>query len=217
MSKPIRVLIVDDHPIVRDGLRRTIDDDPGFNVVAEAGDGQTALTRIAELQPDITILDIEMPLLSGLDVARQVAARNLSTKLIFLTLHKDEDFFREAIELGGKGYLLKESAMEEILAGLRAVSAGELYLSTGIPAATAGHRTMQRVAPSARLTSILTSTERQILQRIAEGKSSKEIGAELYIHYRTVENHRTNMCRKFGVEGANALLRFALQHRESLY
>ncbi len=216
MAKQINILIADDHPIVRKGVRQSIEEDPDLKVVAEASDGEQALALAQELKPDIAVLDIEMPKLDGLAVARKIMESCLETKIIFLTLHKDEDLFRTAMEVGGKGYLLKDSAAQEIIEGVRAICAGRLYVSSSIATTMLWRRETARTSPVDNLITLLTPTERLVLKLIVEGKSSKEIGLELSIHYRTVENHRTNICRKFGVEGANALLRFALQHKASL-
>jgi DNA-binding NarL/FixJ family response regulator len=217
VSDRIRVLIADDHPIVRKGLRTMIEEDEGLDVVGEAGDGHTALALIRKLLPQIAVLDIDMPGLDGFDVMREMQKLNLKTSVIFLTLHAEEDMFRAALEMGGRGYLLKDSAMQEIAVGVRAVAAGQLYLSSAVTA-----RLLQKperpapASPTNGVTGDLTPTECRILHLIAAGRSSKEIGAELSIHYRTVENHRTNICRKLNIDGANALLRFALQNKASL-
>lgn len=213
MADEIRILLADDHPIVRKGLRIALEEEAGMQVVAEAADGEAALTLTRELLPSVAVLDLDMPKLDGFGVAREIVRQGLPTKPIFLTLHTDEDLFRAALELGIRGYILKDSAMGEIVAGVRTVASGQPYLSSAMmvrlfqPGGAAGH------APLNRLVDRLTPTENQILQLIANGRSSKEISAVLSIHYRTVENHRTNICRKLGLEGANALIRFALQNR----
>lgn len=216
MDEEIRILVVDDHPIVRKGLRLSIEEDPGLKIVGEAADGQAALDLIRKLRPQIAVLDIDMPKLDGLAVAREMARQKLDTKIIFLTFHADEDLFRSAMELGSRGYILKDSASQEIVAGVRAVASGRPYISSAITEKLLH----PKKAPAAQdgITANLTPTERRIMRLIADGKTSKEIGAELSIHYRTVENHRTNICRKLNLEGegANALLRFALQHKSSL-
>jgi DNA-binding NarL/FixJ family response regulator len=212
----IRVLIADDHPIVRKGLRATLEEDEGLAVVAEAGDGETALALLQKMLPEVAVLDIDMPRLDGFAVAREIQRLKLKTSVIFLTLHCEEDLFRAAIEIGGRGYLLKDSAMLEIAVGVRAVAAGQLYLSSALTPYLVQRPAPAAAAPRSTLTSRLTPTESRILQLIAEGKSSKDIGAEISIHYRTVENHRTNICRKLSIDGANALLRFALQNKACL-
>ena len=216
MTKEIRVVVADDHPVVRKGLCAMIEEEEDLRVVGDAGDGQSALTLISRLRPHVAVLDIDMPKLDGFGVLREMQKLHLAIGVIFLTLHAEEDIFRAALEMGGRGYLLKDSAMQEISVGIRAVAAGQVYLSS----AMAGHllRKPQPARPEAKssITANLTPAERRILQLIAQGKSSKEIGADVSIHYRTVENHRTNICRKLDLEGANALLRFALQHKSEL-
>jgi DNA-binding NarL/FixJ family response regulator len=213
VEKEVRVLVADDHAIVRKGLRAAIEEDPSMQVVGEAGDGKAALAMISQLLPDIVVLDIDMPKLDGLGVARELRNKGLETSILFLTLHTDEDLFRAAIELGCRGYLLKDSATQEIVTSLRAVIAGQMFISSALAAKLVRSNTPPAVNFKGDPSAHLTPAERNILRLIAEGKSSKEIGEELSIHYRTVENHRTNICRKLGIEGANALLRFALQNK----
>jgi DNA-binding NarL/FixJ family response regulator len=217
-EEPIRILIADDHPMLRKGLRLTIEEDPGLKVVGEAADGETALTLLKKLRPDVAVLDIEMPKLDGLAVAREAIRQGLTVKTIFLTLHMDEDMFRAAMDLGSKGYILKDSAAQEIVAGVRSVAAERPYYSSAIAAKMLQRPETRGMASKDTPAGQLSPTERRIMQLIGNGKSSKEIGAELSIHYRTVENHRTNICRKLALEGegANALLRFALQNRNRL-
>ncbi|MBI4903944.1 MAG: response regulator transcription factor [Acidobacteria bacterium] len=211
MNDQIRILIADDHPVVRKGLRMAVEEDPGLTIVAEAADGETALALIERLLPQVAVLDIDMPKLDGFAVARELHKRRLPVEMIFLTMHAQEDLLLAAIELGAKGYLLKDSALIEIVAAVRAVAGGQPYLNSVLTA-----RLLQRQPPPHAPVDRLTPTERRIVQLVADDKSSKEIGAELSIHYRTVENHRTNICRKLGLEGSNALLRFALQNKHSL-
>jgi DNA-binding NarL/FixJ family response regulator len=216
VEKEVRVLVADDHAIVRKGLRAAIEEDPAMKVVGESGDGESALAMIGQLHPDIAVLDIDMPRLDGLGVARELRRKGLETSILFLTLHTDEDLFRAAIELGCRGYLLKDSATQEIVASLRSVIAGQMFISSALAAKLVRSNAPAVAQLKGALSTHLTPTERNILRLIGEGKSSKEIGEELNIHYRTVENHRTNICRKLGIEGANALLRFALQNKSGL-
>jgi DNA-binding NarL/FixJ family response regulator len=215
MTEEIRVILADDHPMMRKGLRLSLEEDRGLKIVAEASDGEAALAQIRELHPQIAILDIDMPKLDGLAVTRALVKDHSETAVIFLTLHADEHLFREAIDLGSRGYILKDSATEEIVAGVRAVATGQPYLSPPVTAYLLQNSERGAGGRERKLTDGLTPAERRIMKLIAVGKTSKEIGAELSIHYRTVENHRTNMCRKLELEGegANALLRFALQHK----
>ena len=214
MPAKIKLLIADDHPIVRKGLLGAVESDPAIKVVAEAQDGEEAVRLIREHKPDVAVFDIDMPKLDGLGAAREVSKLGLGTRIIFLTLHKDADLFRAAIQAGASGYLLKDSAMQEIAAGVKAVAAGQQFVSAALVSLfVEAPEVKPSATPQSALLDKLTPAERQILGLIANGKSSKEIGAELSIHYRTVENHRTNICKKLGIEGAHALLRFALEHK----
>ncbi len=218
MNSKIRIVLVDDHPIVRNGLRRNIQEIEDWSVIAEAADGETALVLIQKHRPHIAVLDIDMPKMDGLAVAREVRKQSLSTKIIFLTLHNDQDFFHAAIDLGGMGYILKDSATLEIVACIQAVAEGRPFYSSVLTSPALQKRENPITTPRDSLMRELTPTERKILQLVGDGKSSKEIGNVLSISYRTVENHRTSMCRKLSLdgEGPSALLRFALQNKSAL-
>ena len=213
MKRELRIVMADDHPIVRKGLRAGIEEDPLLRVLAEAGDGQSALEQITALQPDVAVLDINMPRLDGFAVARALAARELKTAVIFLTLHNEEDIFHAAIDAGARGFILKDSATQEICAAIHAVAAGRIYVSSAMTGYLLNPRGRSSATPQDAPLAQLSPSERRIMDLIGEGLSSKEIGDVLKIHYRTVENHRTNICRKLNLEGANALLRFALSLR----
>jgi DNA-binding NarL/FixJ family response regulator len=217
MSSETRIVIADDHPILRRGLVQVIGSDPDLKIVAECCDGEEALARIIDLKPNIAVLDVNMPRLTGLNVAREVVRRKLRVEVVFLTIHSEEDLFRAAMETGAKGYLLKESVSEDILKALKTVALGQHYVTPSL----SGHlvrfsRQPQALGEPKPGLMELTPTERRILSLIGMNKSSKEIAAELFIHYRTVENHRTNICQKLGLHGYHALFKFALEHKSEL-
>jgi DNA-binding NarL/FixJ family response regulator len=216
VADEIRILLADDHPVVRRGLKTSIEEDPSLKVIAEAGDGVEALDLIRKHKPQLAILDIDMPRLDGIGVAKEVRRLQLDTQMIFLSFHQDEDIVRAVLSAGGKGYLVKDSAMQEIVVAVRTVVSGKTYVSSTIAVQLLAGPDSSGESSQNSLIRDLTASERRILQLIAEGLSSKEIGNELSIHYRTVENHRTNICRKLKIEGANALLRFAVQHKGKL-
>jgi DNA-binding NarL/FixJ family response regulator len=216
MADEVRILLADDHPVVRKGLKLCIEEGEGFKVVAEAGDGEAALALIQKLRPNLAILDIDMPKSTGLQVSAEIKRLKLNTKVIFLSFHKDEQMVRAALDAGGNGYLLKDSAMQEIVAAVQTVMNGQVYVSSAITLQLLQGGDASNRGEENSLTRSLTPSERRILLLIADGLSSKEIGATLSVHYRTIENHRTNICRKLGIEGANALLRFAVQHKGDL-
>ena len=217
MSNEIHIIIADDHPIVRKGLRQIIEADLRLKVLAEANDGEAAVKLIEELKPEIAVIDVDMPKLDGFGVARELQKRRLSTKIVFLTIHSEEDLFHAAMDLGVSGYILKDSAVFEIVNGIKAVSEGQYFVTPSLTSFLIQRRqsvqNFEQIAPQI---SRLTPTEKRIVQMICDYKSSKEIAAELFIHYRTVENHRTNICQKLGLSGHNALLKFALEHKSEL-
>ncbi len=217
MATETRVIIADDHPIFRQGLRQTIERERGLKVVAEAGDGRAALEEIRALSPDVAVLDIDMPELDGFGVARALQGEKLNVGIVFLTIHREEDFFNEAINLGAKGYVLKDSALSDIINCVKAVAAGRPYVS---PALTSYlfNRQERAAALSQQKPELkdLSPTERRILKLIAEYKTSREIADELFISPRTVETHRTNICNKLELHGSHALMKFALAHKAEL-
>lgn len=212
----ISILVADDHPVVRRGLKATLADDPDLSVVAEAETGREALQTILSLSPAIAILDIDMPDLSGIAVARELSLQtSVGTRVIFMTFHADEDLMRAAMAAGGRGYLLKGSDTEEICDAVHAVSSGRTYIGSKMAAILYSNEEVlneDRDGATRKLRG-LTATEKSVLQLLSEGLSSKEIAVRLNISYRTVENHRTNTCRKLGLDGTNALSRFALQYK----
>ncbi len=214
MTAPITVLIADDHPIFRKGLCDVIRGDESFKLVAEASDGVTALSRIESLTPKVAVLDIDMSPMNGLEVARKVREKKLTTALMILTMHRDEALFSEAMDLGVLGYLLKENAAEDLLRGIHSIARGAPYLSPTLSALllqrTEAGKQLRKERPGLHL---LTAAEKRILNMIAADRTSKEIAEELGIHYRTVENHRTNICGKLGLVGSHSLLRFAFDNR----
>ena len=217
MTDELRILIADDHPIFRRGLRQVIETDAGLKVIAEAEDGAEALDQIRALRPEVAVLDVHMPKLGGFDLVRALRGSRVATALIFLTMYKDEEIFNSAMDLGVKGYVLKESAVTEIVGAIKAVAAGQPFISPALSGylLNRGHRAALLAREQPNLAR-LTPTERRILKLVAEYKTSKEIADQLHIHSRTVDNHRTNICQKLGLHGSHALLKFALEHKSEI-
>jgi DNA-binding NarL/FixJ family response regulator len=212
-NKKIRVLIVDDHPLYRQGLRLVIAEEPRFELVGEADRGVEALRLVESLKPDLMVLDLGLPDITGLDVAAKVKALNLPVALVVLTMLKDEVAFNKAMGLGVKGYILKENAVSEIVACIAAVANNTPYVSPSLSAfLLRRHDKVAELAESNPI-STLTLAERRILKRIADKKTSKDIAAELFISPRTVETHRANICTKLDLKGSHSLLQFALENR----
>jgi DNA-binding NarL/FixJ family response regulator len=210
-------MLVDDHPAFRLGVRQVIVSDPRFMIIGEASDGQSALELIRRLRPDVTVLDISMPKLNGLDLMRLLVRERPPTRWVVLTMHQEESLFQEAMDLGALGYVLKENAVDDILRCLQAVAAGDCYLSSSLSNFLLRQRQSgQALRNQTPGLDDLTAMERRILKLIAENKTSRQIGAELFISPRTVETHRRNLCLKLGLSGSHPLLRFALEHRSVL-
>lgn len=217
MLREIRLFIADDHPIFRQGLRQIIEREPGLKVIGEAGDGSTALERIVALRPDVAILDIDMPQMDGFSVARALLSQQPAVHIIFLTIHGEEEFFNEALALGAKGYILKDSAITDIVSSIRVVIAGQHYISPALTSYLVSHRRPLPLPAKTRLSlDLLTPAERHILKLIAEYQTNKEIAEQLSISPHTVHTHRKNICLKLELQGSHALMKFALEHKSQL-
>jgi DNA-binding NarL/FixJ family response regulator len=217
MNPEIRILIADDHPVFRAGLRQVIELSADLKVVAEAGDGPATLELVRKHRPDVAVLDVDMPGMDGFEVVRALRREQLPVAVVFLTMHKDEDVFNEAVNLEVKGYIVKDSAVTDIVAGIRAVFDHQPFISPSLSALL-----FNRSRRAARLTKEkpgieqLTPTEKRILKLLSDNKTSKEIANEMFISYRTVENHRANICQKLELHGNHALLKFALENKSEL-
>jgi DNA-binding NarL/FixJ family response regulator len=217
MKKRIRVLLADDHPVFRDGLRQAIQNDVEMEVAAEASDGEMAWTLACGLAPDIIVLDVSMPRLDGLGLARRIRDQKRPFLVIFMTMHDGEDLFNRAMDSGAKGFVLKESAVSEILSAIRAVASGKHYLSPGISQyLVSRHERKETLASHHPDLANLTPAERRILKLISEDRTTKEIAADLVLSPRTVEAHRANISGKLKLHGSHSLLRFAFDHRADL-
>lgn len=214
MNDQISVVIADDHPIFRAGLRQIIESDPRFAVVAEAADGESALGFIQREKPAIVVLDINMPVMTGFVLAKEMRRLEIDCELVFLTMHAEEAMFNRAMDLGAKGYILKDSATVDIINCLQAVARGQNYAS---PAITT-YLFKRAAAPKRAVAGIesLTPTEQVVLKQISLSKTSREIADDLCISLRTVENHRYNICQKLGISGSNALVKFALKRQSEI-
>ncbi len=212
-----RVVIVDDHPLFRQGLRHAIEGDPRLHVVGEAADGVTALELILKEKPDVSVLDLNLPRMSGFDVIGALKSKHSPTHIVILTMLKEERAFNTALNLHVNGYVLKENAAAEIINCIAAVADGESYVSPSLTDFLLRRRSRtEQLARKRPGLDDLTVAERRILKRIADGKTSKEIAAEFFISPRTVESHRANICEKLDLTGSNRLLQFALENRDAL-
>jgi DNA-binding NarL/FixJ family response regulator len=213
MKPEITVLIVDDHPLLRRGLRDVIGENSRFQIVGEAADGEEALCKFVALKPHITIIDIDMPRLNGFQTIRALRELSVSVKTIILTMYKEEDMFNAAMDLGAKAYVLKDNAAQDIVAALEKVACGEAFVSPLM--LEAGQRRSERVRElllSKPQIDVLTPAERRILKLIGEDYTSKEIAGLLHLSVRTVDNHRLHICDKLNLHGSHSLLKFAFDN-----
>jgi DNA-binding NarL/FixJ family response regulator len=217
MNGNARLIIADDHPVFRRGLRMVVEMETNLQVVAESDDGAAAYNLIETHKPDLVILDVNMPEMNGFDVVRKLQTNRSKTAVVFLTMHRDEEMFNAAMDLGVGGYILKDSAVTDIVSCLKTVLSGQPYISPQLSAFLL-NRSRRASELSRQLPQLesLTPTERRVLKLISDYKTSKEIADILCIHSRTVDNHRTNISQKLDLKGSHALLKFAVEHKSRL-
>jgi DNA-binding NarL/FixJ family response regulator len=209
--KPARVLIADDHEVVRHGIRVMVQTHPNLEVCGEAADGRQAVLLAAKLRPDIVIIDIGMPQLNGLDATRQIAHADPNVKVLILTMHESEQIVREVLAAGARGYLLKSDAGRDLIAALEALAGRKTFFTSKVAEIVletylkGGHE--QPLSKD-----ILTSREREVVQLLAEGKSTKEVAVALGLSVKTAETHRSNLMRKLDVHSVSQLVLYAVRN-----
>jgi DNA-binding NarL/FixJ family response regulator len=217
MDKKTTIVLADDHPAFRQGLLRILERETSFTVLAEAGDGAEALRLILDKHPDVAVLDISMPSLEGLDVVKEALKdESCLTEFVILTMFKEEAYFTEAMDLGVNGYLLKDSAPNDILACIKAVADGMPYVSPLVSHYLVRRTSKLRPANKRPSLDDLTAQERRVLKLLSQNKTSREIAEDLGISVRTVQHHRSNICTKLDLQGYNRLLQFVLEHKHHL-
>jgi DNA-binding NarL/FixJ family response regulator len=213
-AAPIRVLVVDDHAVVREGIRHVLAGEPGFEVVGEAANGEQALALARSQRPDVVVLDVTMPGESGLRVAPKLRAAVPGARVLIMSMHENAEYVREGVRAGASGYLLKDSAAAELRLAVRAVHAGGTYFSThaalGLSGAVVPPPAAEPEPPALASADGLTARERDVLGGIARGLTNKEIAAELGISHRTVETHRESLMRKLNIRTVAGLTRYVL-------
>lgn len=215
MIKEIRVIIADDHPIFRSGLRQIIESEKKIKIIGEADNGERALEMIREKSPDIAILDIDMPKMTGLQVLKNL--KEEKTKIIFLTMYAEEDIFDEAMNFGIKGYVLKDSAVNDIIECISTVNDDNYYISPSVSNFLINRRKkLKELRDNVPALDHLTVTEKKILKFISENKTSRDIANILFLSPRTVENHRANISNKLNLKGSHSLVKFAIENKNLL-
>ncbi len=210
--KPIRILLADDHTVVRKGLRMLLESQTGFTVVADAVSGREAVALAEQHQPDVVVMDVAMPILNGIEAARQISAHCPQSAIVFLSMHSDESYVLKALKSGARAYLLKDSADHDLIAAIQAVTEGRSFFSPAISKMLVEDymREMQerQVEDSYEL---LTTREREILQLFAEGRNNKEVATLLNLSLHTVETHRGNIFQKLNLHGTAELILYAIR------
>lgn len=211
--KKIKLIIADDHPIFLKGLNSIIAEDNSLEIIGEALNGEQALNLIKLKKPDIAILDIDMPILSGIEVAKKIKELKLKTEIVILTIHKDKVYFDKAIEYGIKAYLLKQNVANNLIECLKKVAENEYYIGNDL-----SKYLIENIKEKYKKEEIntLTNAEREILKLVGENLTSSQIAEKKFISKRTVENHKYNICKKLNLQGPHALLLYAIQHKSNL-
>lgn len=209
--KRARILVADDHEIVRQGLRRILENQPGWEVCGEAASGREAVAKARQLKPDVAMLDFGMPELNGAEAARQILKESPRTEVLVLTMHDAEQLVREVLAAGARGYVLKSDASRDLVAAVQALLAHKTFLSPGVSKVVVdGYLRGSEVETSA---DRLTPREREIVQLVAEGKSNKEVAASLNISIKTVEAHRSHLMHKLNLSSVGELVRYAIRNK----
>ncbi len=206
--KRIRILLADDHAVVRQGFRMILGAQPDMEIVGEAGNGREAVELAEQLRPDIVVMDVAMPELNGIEATRRLAASAPQTRVVALSMHKDSVYVREILRAGARGYLLKDSGAADLVSAVRAVAAGEGYISPAVSNAVLDDYRRHVTNPI----DLLSSREREVLQMLAEGKTNKEIAGVLNLSVYTVDAHRGRIMEKLNVHSINELVRFAVRN-----
>jgi len=209
---PVRILLADDHTVMRNGLRLLLERQPNLQVVGEAADGRQAVALSESANPDVVIMDIGMPNLNGIEAARQIVTHNPRTAIAILSMHSDESYVIRALKAGARAYLLKDSAEADLLAAVRALSEGKSFFSPAISRILVEDYMRQLERQGAEDTyELLTNREREILQLLAEGRTNKEVAAMLYLSLYTVETHRTHILQKLNLHNVPELILYAVR------
>jgi len=202
----IKVLLVDDHQIIIDGLKSLLKNSDEISVVAEANNGREALRILDILEIDVVLMDIDMPVLNGIDTLKEIGKQSFGVKVIILSMHNEAGMIKSLMSIGANGYLLKSCTQEELIGAIRKVASGQSYFSTEVTLS------LLNPAQSNQPTELLTDRETEIIKLIAEGFSNKEIGSKLFISHRTVDTHRTNLMKKLDVSNIAGLISYAIRN-----
>ncbi len=210
--KPIEIVIADDHTIVRQGLRKLLEEENYLKITGEAMDGRETVRKVSELKPDVVIMDIAMPVLNGIEAARQIKQSNTQTRIIILSMHDNNRYIRELLNIGVSGYLLKNAASRDIIKAISAAVKGDTYLSPSISSQVIeDYVCMNRKTSQEELYDTLTNREREVFQMVVEGYSTKKIAELLYLSPSTIKTHRSNIMEKLKMDNISKLIQYAIR------
>jgi len=211
----IKVIIADDHPIFLTGLRQVLEADNSIELIEQAASGDEALIKIIKLLPDVAVLDLDMPGMNGFEIVKELNKKSICSKIIFLTMHSANDLLNEALQLNVMGYVLKETALIDIIKAIHKVYSGEHYISAALSEEIINHSSFRLSQNDSQLLlQKLTVTEKKIMSLIAQQKTTKDIADILFVSHRTIEKHRSNICDKLKITGNNALLKYAIENKD---
>ena len=212
MDKKVRIVLAEDHTILREGLRALLSADPKFEIVGEAADGRQAVRAVEKLGPDLVMMDLSMPRMTGMDAIREIKKRCPETKIMVLTVHKTEEYLRTTLQAGANAYVLKDATRDELLMAIENVLTGKTYLSPGVSEKVIeGYLEGKESRLPGSTLGLLSPREREVLKLIAEGYKNKEIAVDLCISLKTVEKHRANLMKKLDLHNAAALTAYAIE------
>ncbi|MEI7768948.1 MAG: response regulator transcription factor [Chloroflexales bacterium] len=209
--KPVRIFLIDDHMVVREGLKTLINVQPDLEVIGEAGDGETGWQLVQGCLPDVVIMDISMPGMNGIHVAERLKQTCPEVKVLVLSVHDDTSYLRQMLAVGASGYILKHTAADALIQAIRIVAAGGLYLEPSLAEHVVGRYVRRPAAVTELLGTELSEREREVVQRVGQGYSNKEIAAQLSLSVKTVETYRARALEKLGLTSRSALVRYALE------
>ncbi len=207
----LRIILADDHRLLRQGLRALLEDEADFEVVGEAENGHEAVRLCKQLRPDLVVMDVGMPQLNGMEATRQILADNTQVRVLALSMHSDRRFAAGMLQAGAAGYLLKDAALEELVRAIRTVAAGKTYLSPAITEVVMEDYVQRLGAVEGGAFSVLSAREREVLQALAEGKSTREIAAALHVSVKTIETHRQQIMNKLDIHSVAELTKYAVR------
>lgn len=211
-TEKIRIVLVDDHPLVLEGIIARLEDEPSLDVVGSANDGAQALTLIDEVQPDVVLMDISMPVMNGFEATERLRAEQPNVRVLILSMHESREYILKLIQCGAAGYVLKDVSSNELITAIKTVYSGATYFSAGASQSLFSQADFQPSGQASESREVLTSREQEVLRLLAQGASNKAMARQLDISVRTVETHRQNIKTKLDIQTAAGLTRYAIEH-----